>query len=504
MKKILGAMKRYPIVAITIAAAILRLIAVFFAGDYTVDDSFSIHFASMKPAQMFSFLKFEVHPPLYYLLLHFWLMVLGDNPMITRLLSVIFSVAAVPLIYYLGKEIATTWVGIVSSLILTLSYFSIFNAIQVRMYSLVGFLGLLSLTLFWLIAVKQKKKLTLLYLLVNILTLFTHLGGILSLATQWLWILILQWQKRIDRRTVKNLLLQQLPALLLWLAWFELFFWPVLPTLMSLGWHFNLASSHSVSIGLYDFFFLLLRNYWLRLFTGTIIFSAPLLVLLWSDKMRLRQLAQPTNPGWFMFAWAIPGFFLSVVTDIGITRIFIISYLGFVVLVAYCFWLMRSAWRNFFVVLITGWFSISMYTTATNITNRLSRWDQIIRYIAATERPNDTIILYSSIEELPFHRYYSGITPHISLYPFDDDKTMEQRIVEHNWQNYIVGSQLKQIAAVDDAQRIIMIHELDTLRNTYVQQPIHQWMVNRQWHMKSIYQPKALFGPTVIVYTHDR
>src|SRR3989338_5609139 len=93
------------LLAIVILAAALRIVALFYVGTYTFDDAFSVHFAQMDFGPMLGLIKDEVHPPLYFILLHFWLKLSGVGEIAPRLLALIFSLASLPLLYLLGKKI---------------------------------------------------------------------------------------------------------------------------------------------------------------------------------------------------------------------------------------------------------------------------------------------------------------------------------------------------------------------------------------------------------------
>jgi len=77
----------------------------------------------------------EVAPPLYYLLLKVWVSLFGTSVFSTRLLSVIFSVLTVPVLFFLGQEIKNEKLGLIIIFLYAISPFSIWYANEVRMYS---------------------------------------------------------------------------------------------------------------------------------------------------------------------------------------------------------------------------------------------------------------------------------------------------------------------------------------------------------------------------------
>ncbi|MFA5402649.1 MAG: glycosyltransferase family 39 protein [Candidatus Omnitrophota bacterium] len=81
--------------------------------------------------------------PLYNLLVQYW-QVFGDSLFILRLPSVIFGVASVILIYFTGESVFNRKAGIISAFLLSLSPFSIHYSQELRPFSLLIFLVLLS------------------------------------------------------------------------------------------------------------------------------------------------------------------------------------------------------------------------------------------------------------------------------------------------------------------------------------------------------------------------
>jgi uncharacterized membrane protein len=76
----------------------------------------------------------SVHPPLYYVILHYWINLFGDTEFSTRFLSVIFGLFSIFMIYKVGTLLFNKNVGMLSSLLLALSVFHIQYSQEVRMY----------------------------------------------------------------------------------------------------------------------------------------------------------------------------------------------------------------------------------------------------------------------------------------------------------------------------------------------------------------------------------
>jgi mannosyltransferase len=66
-----------------------------------------------------------------------------------RLLSALFGVLTIPMVYVVGHQLFNKEAGLVGALILALSPFNVYYSQETRMYSLMVLLALLSLYFFW-------------------------------------------------------------------------------------------------------------------------------------------------------------------------------------------------------------------------------------------------------------------------------------------------------------------------------------------------------------------
>jgi len=86
----------------------------------------------------------DTQPPLYFILLHLVFRLAGRSEFSGRFLSLLFSVLVVPLTYLTGKRLFGQAAGIWASSLAALSPLYLWYAQELRMYSLLVFLGLLS------------------------------------------------------------------------------------------------------------------------------------------------------------------------------------------------------------------------------------------------------------------------------------------------------------------------------------------------------------------------
>jgi hypothetical protein len=115
-----------------------------------LDEALTVNIARLPLSDLFEALRHDGAPPLYYLVLHAWMDLVGAGDVAVRSLSGLFSVAALPLMWMAGRRLAgdRPWVPWAGVLLLASSPFAIRYATEARMYSLVvllvlaGFLAL--------------------------------------------------------------------------------------------------------------------------------------------------------------------------------------------------------------------------------------------------------------------------------------------------------------------------------------------------------------------------
>ncbi len=85
---------------------------------------------------IFKFSPGDFHPPLYYLILKLWIGIFGTSEIAVRVLSVIFGVATVYVVYAVAKKLFGGNVGLISAALLATAPLHIYYSQEARMYSL--------------------------------------------------------------------------------------------------------------------------------------------------------------------------------------------------------------------------------------------------------------------------------------------------------------------------------------------------------------------------------
>jgi mannosyltransferase len=127
------------VIAVVAVGVALRFITTI---DLWLDEALSVNIARLPLSDLRGALEHDGAPPLYYVLLHFWIDVFGSGDVAVRALSGVFSVATLPLAYLAGKRLGGRSVAWWAVLMLAVSPYAVRYATETRMYALVMFLVL--------------------------------------------------------------------------------------------------------------------------------------------------------------------------------------------------------------------------------------------------------------------------------------------------------------------------------------------------------------------------
>lgn len=160
------------------------------SNDIAHDEPFTLFFAQGDPTSIIENLKPYNNPPLYELMLHYWISWFGIEPFGARMLSCIFSsLAAVALFFFVLKN-WNHWVAVSATTLFTFSTFQISFAHETRAYSLFVLLTILSFHfLLSSIETKNDKWRWSGYIFCTTLLLYTHFFSLWVLFTQFILLL---------------------------------------------------------------------------------------------------------------------------------------------------------------------------------------------------------------------------------------------------------------------------------------------------------------------------
>ena len=113
---------------------------------FWIDEGLSVGIADRPLGDIPGVLRQDGSPPLYYLLLHFWLELAGRSEAAVHGLSVVFGLLCIPVAYWAGGLLFGRRTAWIAALLAALNPWLTQYAQEGRMYTLVSLLGLVSLT----------------------------------------------------------------------------------------------------------------------------------------------------------------------------------------------------------------------------------------------------------------------------------------------------------------------------------------------------------------------
>jgi uncharacterized membrane protein len=184
---------------------------------YGTDEVWSIKAASLNFSSEVAALKADVHPPLYFQILHWWIHLFGTGERAVRSLSGLFYILSVFAVYGIGRELYGTKTALLCAAVYLSSPLAIISAQFARMYALLSLLSILSTWLYLQFSIKPRdsRLFFALYIAVNILGTFTHIAFFFLLFGQIVFHLLFYRHMRM-KRFVLAIVLSLVPYLFLW------------------------------------------------------------------------------------------------------------------------------------------------------------------------------------------------------------------------------------------------------------------------------------------------
>jgi mannosyltransferase len=396
------------------------------------DEAASIFSAKQPVIDMLkACVAWQRHPPLHFITLKMWINLFGDSEVSVRMLSAIFGIASIPLIFLVGKKLFNDRVGLLASFLLSISSFAIYYSQETRAYAMLLFLTLLSFVFFIRIMKHQDagKLYFIAYFITNTLLIYTHYFGLFVIASQLFYFILVKKYNKINTRSFWYAQIATGIAFVPWAVVFvgysipQSYSWPR-PTLTSLVNTFGEYSGYSNVrywlLPILGFFCILGLHSWRQNFSQEQEENS-FKTFHWGD------LAVSFNRNvllvlvWLAFPIILP-FLISQIplksTGIYITRYTISALPAFLLLVAsgMRIFLTRKALYPLFSVILIGitWFS------GTGLQNYYAQphkeqWREAVLLSQPLIQEDDVIILSNPSFIIALNYYYKGDVERLAL-----------------------------------------------------------------------------------------
>ncbi|MBN1812957.1 MAG: glycosyltransferase family 39 protein [Anaerolineae bacterium] len=143
------------LVAILLLAAFLRFYRLD-AQSFWNDEGNSARLSERTVALIIEGTASDIHPPGYYLLLHYWRAVFGHSEFALRALSAVAGLALVLFTYLLGRHLFGEVTGLMAAFLGAISPFAVYYSQEARMYALLA--ALVAASMYLLVRVSEGCK----------------------------------------------------------------------------------------------------------------------------------------------------------------------------------------------------------------------------------------------------------------------------------------------------------------------------------------------------------
>ena len=403
------------------------------------DESFTLYMSLQSLPDIVNMLCKGDNPPLWEILMHFWVKVFGISEVAIRSLPLVFSTLTIIPIYYLGEKHIHRLAGIAAALLCCFSTFSIYLAHDCRVYSLIGFLSACSLLLFISIVKAPKTLKFILLTLVNLMLMYGHYLSV--------WIIVMEFVialsiKPIRQKIWKPYLLHAAALILLFSPMFPVLFRRFTDSGINGTWIEKTTSPEA----LYDFLWRMCNVPVTTVLAIGLLIAAFIRLIINLSKKKLSF----GNIGILSLLWTAPllvSFVLSFFTGFFLDRyfyfIFPIFYLS---MTAYCIFLFPK--REVIGLSLMGVLVVAMAASCSpdSSTKRFSSWHSDIKpivrqLIEAKEKENALVILPEYFDKQftyyldENHEAFRTQSQPTNYYVYQDYLLRQGYYYDHNYQN---------------------------------------------------------------------
>lgn len=248
----------------------------------------------------------DIHPPGYFVVLHFAQSVFGDSEWALRLPSAIAGWLCIPAIFLLGRRIYSEREGIVAALLVAVSWAGIYFSQETRSYSILILLSIVTAYLWWgmMRGLRGGRRLptaeTVLYVLAAILCAYVHYFGALLVFLQGVALVVLAF------RAFPKIVLVYAPISLAYVLWLPGMAYQMRNSTAQGAWigEANLSTFANYVLFIFG------RSEWLALAAAVLCF--PLFILAHDFVQRSREKKdEPFPTGLLLLAWFVGPFLVG-------------------------------------------------------------------------------------------------------------------------------------------------------------------------------------------------
>jgi uncharacterized membrane protein len=374
----------------------------------------------------------DPHPPLFFLTLHYWLTIFGNNEVTARFLMAIFGSVSVISVYWLGKECLDKKTGFIASLFTAVNFYNLQFSQEVRPYIVLFLFTAFSYTWFIRLIREQTRRNVILYGVFTALMIYSHYYGLIHLLSQVIFLLFyIVFEKPVSLRSLlKHFAQSGIVITLLYSPWI-----PTTLKMLQRTKHWNPMPKPDFFIPLFRLFFGS-EPYLVMLFSGLLLVLLVYFIMPRKEAVPMTgnglseeenaylrlNLSIPVLFSWVFFTLFIP-YFRSLVTVPMYYPKYAIGTLPAIMVMAVISIVMLKN-RTFRALLVASILLVSLTNIFLNMKyytlQRKQDWRGVTQYIirnSTVKYPGKEIYILTENPEL-YRFYLDSLTPTIKISGF--------------------------------------------------------------------------------------
>ena len=385
--------------------------------DLCLDEPFTLFHSQKSVADIIKLsVEGEPNPPLFMLLLHFWIKITGIGTVAVRLLPLLLNGLTVFYIYFIGKRFFSIYTGIIASGLFLLSNFHFFHGLEVRTYSLLS-LAVAAALYYYLKMLKEPGnwKIILALILSNLALVYSHHFGWFVIFMQFLCgFLYLK-----DKKAIRSILITIGISALAYIPLFVVLIKQFLRS--SRGTWIDAPGSNMEFI--YQLYYLLNHRQVFR--AVLVIMVAGIIFTIYKKSFK----SLPSELLVLFLWWFVPYtimFAVSFKIPMFITRYLLFNSIGLYLFIAAAIYYLFNRHRIIVPVIglaLLGIMGNWMRILPNSFSYREAK--NAISYTKSQQQPDDAIIMYYSWNDMGFAYYYDRTI-------FQDTKNFTQRLAQNH------------------------------------------------------------------------
>jgi hypothetical protein len=204
----------------------------YVGGQFWMDEGITVGISSHSLTSIPGILRMDGSPPLFYMLLHFWMQLVGNGEAATHWLSEIFAALTIPTGYWAGRTIGGKRAALMCATLFAFNAFLDYYSVETRMYTLMALLGLLATIGFINGFVYRRRVYVILFSVSLALMFYTHAWAIYFSAGSVVSVAVL-WKisgEEIRKGLIKDALMAYVAAVVVFLPWLPNFIFQAIHT----------------------------------------------------------------------------------------------------------------------------------------------------------------------------------------------------------------------------------------------------------------------------------